>query len=169
MLRDIEEAQGQRVNVVPEPSTRPTSHWLRQEVHEILESEGLKLSNTATKNAVTELKNAILRAEDGSIKSKHTSLTKSLVSVACGWFISGGGGSLMLPASIGGQTLCQGVPSHRRDQGRDLPASKGFRKARDVSAVRCPSAAPLHDAIHADRHDDLAQAAVALLEAIQVS
>ena len=89
MLRDIEEAQGQRVNVVPEPSTHPTSHWLRQEVHEILESEGLNLSNTATKNAVTELKNAILRAGDGSIKSKHTSLTKSLVSVACGWFISG--------------------------------------------------------------------------------
>jgi hypothetical protein len=93
MLRDVEEFQDQRVKVVPEASTRPTSHWLEQAVSEIADSEGLRLSKAATKKAVAELKDAILQAEDGSLKRTHKSWTKPFVSVACGWFIPGGRGS----------------------------------------------------------------------------
>jgi len=90
MLRDVEEFQDQRVKVVPEPSTHPTSHWLEQAVGEIADSEGLKLSRTATKKAVAELKIAILQADGGSLKRTHKSWTKPFVSVARGWFVSGG-------------------------------------------------------------------------------
>ena len=93
MLRDVEEFQDQRVKVAPEASTRPTSHWLEQAVGEIADSEGLKLSRTATKKAVAELKDAILRADGGRLKRTNKSWTKPFVSVACGWFISGGRGS----------------------------------------------------------------------------
>ena len=91
MLRDIEQAQDQRVKLLPEPSTRPTSNWLEEEVNEIVKSVGLELTKTATKKARAELNKAILRAKDGSLRRDHKLWTDTFVSVACGWLISGGG------------------------------------------------------------------------------
>ena len=86
MLRDIEEAQDQRVKVLPEPSTRPTSNWLEEEVSEIVKSVGLELTKTATKKARAELNSAILRAKDGSLQRNHELWTDTFVSV---WHVVG--------------------------------------------------------------------------------
>lgn len=166
MLQDIEDVQDRRLQVVPEPLTHPTLGWLRREVREIAKSEGLSLSKTAERKAMARLEEIILQAgipragERRGRKTTHSILTKSFVSVACGWFISGG---FLDFATVGEETLRRGKPSHQRDPRGDLPASKGSRPARDLSSLRGASSTPLHHAIYADRHDDLAQAHVALL------
>lgn len=168
MLQDIEDAQARRLQVVPEPSKRPNRGWLRREVREIAESEGLSLSKTAEGKAMDRLEEIILQAVEkrGRKPTTHSILTKWFVSVACGWFISGG---FLDVATVGGQTLRRGKPSHPRDPRGDLPASKGSRPARDLSSLRGASSTPLHHAIYPDRHDDLAQAHVNLLETAWVS
>ena len=85
MVKDVEDAAEHRVQVEPEPSSRPTSGWLGREVKEIAQSEGLILSKTATKKAAAELERAILQEEDRCRPNIHKSLTESFVRVACGW------------------------------------------------------------------------------------
>jgi hypothetical protein len=160
MVRDFEEAQDQRPQVVPEPSTHPTNSWLRRKVKKIAKSEGWRLPKRATRRAMAELKNVILQADvNGRCQSTHRALTESFVSVACGWFISGG---FLDSAIIDGQTLRQGTSNHHQDPKRDLPASEGSRTAQDLPSLRGPSSTPFRNAIYADRHDDLAQAHVVL-------
>ena len=83
MLQDIEEAQPQRCQTDPKPSTHPTKRWLREAVNEIALSERLKLSDTARKKAMAELKRVILQNDkDGRCQLKHKALKTSFVSVA---------------------------------------------------------------------------------------
>jgi hypothetical protein len=145
--KGAKEAEGQRTQVVPEPSTRPNRGWLRREVREIAKSEGLRLSQRAERKAMAELENVIRRAGDGCRQSIHKSLTNSFVSVACGWFISGG---FLDFATIGGQTLLQGTGNHQRDQKRDLPASKRSLTARDPPSLHGTSSIRFRNAIFAN-------------------
>ncbi len=85
MAKDVEDAAEHRVRVEPEPSSRPTSGWLGRKVKKIAQSEGLILSNTASKKAAAELERAILKGVDRCRPNIHASLTKSFVRVACGW------------------------------------------------------------------------------------
>jgi hypothetical protein len=91
MAKDVEDAEEKRARVDPEqePTNRPTDGWLREAVEELVRSEGLKLSKTAKKKAMRELRRAILE-KDHCHAVIHKSLTEAFVSVACGWFISGG-------------------------------------------------------------------------------
>lgn len=141
-----------------EPSAQPNDNWLGREVRKIAREEGMKkekkLSQRAKKKAMVALKEAILKAGDGSCQFAHKSLPESFVSVACGWVI--GDGVLDVAASIGGQTLLQGTGNHQRDPKRDLPASKGGPlTARGRPSLHGASSVRVQYAVYANRHDGL--------------